>query len=100
MPENIDWNQNEIDAAVEAYFVMLGDQISGRHIVKARVMRALKDGPLTRRTLKSIEYKLCNVTAILRQASLPSVEGLSPKAHVQQALRTRVHEVARERHLA
>ena len=97
---NPDWNQEEIVVVIDAYFGMLGDQIAGRSIVKARVIRDLKDGPLMGRTLKSIQYKMQNITAILRQASLPFVKGLSPKANVQQALRTRVHDFARQRHLA
>ena len=94
-----DWNQSEINAVVDAYFGMLGEQIAGRRIIKANVIRALKSGALSNRSVGSIGLKLSNISAVLRQAELPWVRGFAPRSHFQQALRKRVHDVASERHL-
>lgn len=94
-----DWNRAEIEAVVEAYLWMFGEQVAGRRYVKADAVKSLRYGPLNRRSPGSVERKLCNVSAILKAAGAPIIRGYPPQSHVQAALRTHVLNAARRRGL-
>jgi hypothetical protein len=93
----LDWNRQEIEAAVQAYFWMLGEQVAGNDFSKKRVIQRLQLGDLAARNRSAIERKLSNVSAILHEVGAPWVRGLKPLAHYQRALRDHVIAVARRR---
>ncbi len=92
MPEP--WSENEIDAVVAAYFQMLHMELDGRVYKKADINRKLRDGILSKRSKGSVEFKFGNISAVLREAGLPWVQGYKPYSNVQQALRESVIEAA------
>jgi len=94
-----DWNRKEIDAAVEAYFWMLGEQVAGRSFSKADMVRGLQFGALSQRNLSSITRKFSNISAILAEVGAPWVRGYKPLSHVQRALQARALFVAPRRGL-
>ncbi|MBA3510733.1 DUF3883 domain-containing protein [Sphingomonas sp.] len=78
------WSDWEVDAIVADYFSMLGDDLGGRPYSKAQHNEALQQ--LIPRTRKSIEFKHCNISAVLERLGIPYVGGYRPLAHFQNAL--------------
>ena len=76
------WTDDEIAATAGAYAAMLRDQHAGRPFSKADVVKELLDGPLSGRSRKAVEYRFCNISAVLSNRSLPTVEGFKPLPHV------------------
>lgn len=94
-----DWNRNEIEAVVEAYFWMLGEQIAGHGFSKLQVAQRLQFGELASRNRSAIDRKFSNVSAILDGVGAPWVRGYKPLSHVQGALQHHVIAVAKRRGL-
>jgi hypothetical protein len=92
-----DWNRKEIEAAVGAYFWMLGEQIAGNEFSKKRVVERLQLGDLSGRNRSAIERKFSNVSAILDAVYAPWLRGFKPLTHVQRALQEQVIAVAKRR---
>ncbi len=92
-----DWDRKEIDAAVAAYFWMLGEQIAGNEFSKKRVVERLQLGALSARNRSAIERKFSNVSAILDAVRAPWLRGFKPLTHVQRALQEHVIKVAKRR---
>ncbi len=60
-----DWTQDEIDAAVEAYVYMYGEERAGREYNKAATNRRYREGRLAGRSKGSFERRMQNITAVL-----------------------------------
>jgi hypothetical protein len=69
---------------VADYFDMLHSQIAGRPFNKAQHNDALQQ--LIPRSRKSIEFKHCNISAVLARLGMPTVKGYKPLPHFQNAL--------------
>jgi len=87
------WSEWEVDAIVGDYFNMLADKLAGRPYSKAGHNEALQT--LIPRNRKSIEFKHCNISAVLERLGMPYVRGYRPLPHFQKSLIEAV-----ERHLA
>ena len=84
------WTDSEIELAVASYFRMLLYQRIGYEFSKTEMRRALKE-QLRVRSDKAIDFKWCNVSAVLAEMGLPWIEGFKPLPHLQQSLRLAVH---------
>jgi hypothetical protein len=89
MPE--DWSPVEVEAAVEAYFVMLAKELRGEAFNKAEHNRQLQ-AIITARTRGSIERKHQNISAVLIELGYPYIAGYKPLGNYQQLLRAVVEE--------
>lgn len=78
------WSDREIDLIIADYFDMLADEIANRPYNKAEHNRALQD--LTGRNYASIEFKHCNVSAVLDLLGMPTIRGYRPRPNFQNAL--------------
>lgn len=78
------WSDREIDLIIADYFDMLADEIANRPYNKAEHNRALQD--LTGRNHASIEFKHCNVSAVLDLLGMPTIRGYRPRPNFQNAL--------------
>lgn len=79
-----DWSQEEVSKCVEAYFDHLRLDITGQRFNKAKLYRDLaEDIP---RTVKSIEFKFQNISAILNRLGVEWIKGLAPLSNYQIAL--------------
>jgi hypothetical protein len=87
------WSDWEVDAVVTDYFGMLADELAGRNYNKAQHNEALQD--LIPRNRKSIEFKHCNISAVLERLGMAYIRGYRPLPHFQKALVEGI-----ERHLA
>ncbi len=78
------WADDELDAIVEDYFLMLNAEISRNPYVKSRHSAALmvKIG----RSHRSVEFKHQNISAVLEALGLPWIPGYVPKRNYQNAI--------------
>ena len=81
------WNRDEIDVLVEAYMAMRRAEFLGQHLVKASVVRDLRQ-LLQARSERSIEYKLQNVSAVLDENNEVWISGYKPATHYQREFAT------------
>jgi hypothetical protein len=85
MPKGRGWSEDEVRAAVTAYFKMLHAEQEGQSINKARLYRNLsKRHP--DRTAKAFELKFQNISAVLYELRLPYCAGLQPRHNYQRLL--------------
>lgn len=78
------WTEGENDAIVRDYFVMLELEQMGQPFIKAEHRRALVE--ITGRSHGSIEFKHCNISAVMEALGLPRIEGYRPRGNFQRAL--------------
>lgn len=79
-----DWSEVEVDLIVADYFAMLSWEISAQPYNKAQHNEALQG--LISRSRKSIEFKHCNISAVLERLGMPIIRGYKPLPHFQNAL--------------
>ena len=80
------WNENEIKEAVKVYVKLLKLELDNIPFVKATAYRNLAH-KIPDRSVKSIEFKFQNISAILHENGLPYLTGLKPKFNYQSLLR-------------
>lgn len=78
------WQDDELDAIIDDYFVMLAADIAGRPYVKSRHSAALM--AQIGRTHRSVEFKHQNISAVLDELGLPWIPGYMPKRNYQNAI--------------
>lgn len=78
------WRDDELDAIVADYFVMLSSDLSGRPYIKSRHSAALMDQ--IGRTHRSVEFKHQNISAVLDELGMPWIPGYKPKRNYQNAI--------------
>ena len=77
-----EWSQQEIDASVEAYLVMLIKELKRENYNKAATNRELREGPLSERSKGSLEMRMCNISAVLSSQKRPYIDGYKPRSNV------------------
>lgn len=78
------WTENELDAIVEDYFAMLRNEIRGIAFNKAEHNRELQKR--ISRSRGSIEFKHCNITAVLEELGVSGISGYKPRDNYQAAI--------------
>jgi len=79
-----DWQDDELDAIIADYFVMLAADLSGQPYVKATHSAALM--AQVGRTHRSVEFKHQNISAVLDELGMPWIPGYKPKRNYQNAI--------------
>jgi len=87
MPEA--WSSEEVAATVADYFVMLEHQFRGKPFNKSAHNRRLRT-ILRNRSEGAIEFKHCNISAILIEIGFPYVDGYKPRGNYQELLKDEV----------
>ena len=80
-----DWSNEENTHALEAYFSMMRREAEGEKVVKAHEYRRLH-AENAKRSAKSYEFKMQNISAVLALNDLPYITGLTPAAAYQNLL--------------
>ena len=78
------WQDDELDAIVTDYFAMLAADLSGQPYVKSRHSAALM--VQIGRTLRSVEFKHQNISAVMDELGMPWIPGYKPKRNYQNAI--------------
>jgi len=91
MPQS-PWSVIEVEATVATYRQMLVAELSGQRYNKSQLNQALMER-LQDRSRSSIEYKHRNISAVLRDADCPYVNGYKPLSNYQGMLVEAVESV-------
>jgi hypothetical protein len=78
------WQDDELDAIVADYFVMLAEDLSGQPYVKSRHSAGLI--AQIGRTHRSVEFKHQNISAVMDELGMPWIPGYKPKRNYQNAI--------------
>ena len=79
-----DWQADELDAIVAEYFTMLAAELAGHAYVKAHHARDLM--ARTGRSHRSVEFKHMNLSSVLADLGLPTIQGYKRKDNIQGAI--------------
>lgn len=85
MARGEDWSQLEVDACVADYLAMLTLELNGQRYSKtdhARILLQKLDG----RSRPSLEFKHCNISAVLLTLGYPYINGYKPRGNFQSLL--------------
>lgn len=82
----MDWTQVEVEAIVADYLKMLSLELAGQAFSKTAHRRALQQR-LNGRSDGSIEFKHCNISAVMIDLGFPYIRGYQPRANYQALLR-------------
>lgn len=89
------WSKEEVEATISDYFSMLVMELQGIKYVKSKHNQKLQQ-KLNNRTGGSVEFKHCNISAILLQLGLPYIDGYKRRDNYQNLLRKQVEEYIAE----
>lgn len=84
MPEA--WSDHEIRVALDSYFTMMWLETRGVAIVKAE-HRHNAMALLSGRSEKSVDFKWCNISAVLDDHGFPWLRGFKPLRNYQERLK-------------
>lgn len=90
-----DWTPHEVAATLDAYLQMLRYEIVHTTYQKASIRSALLPS-LRNRSKKSVEFKFCNISAVLDELGLFYVPGYKPLANYQALVRDIVERRLRD----
>ncbi|MDA8093086.1 MAG: HNH endonuclease [Betaproteobacteria bacterium] len=96
-PVEKEWSESELEAAVDAYLWMRGQELHGAPYSKAAVNRQLREGVLAGRSEASIEYRMRNISAALEELCLPRIAGYLPAKNVGTGVKDRIRHVLAEK---
>jgi hypothetical protein len=82
----MDWTREEVEAIVANYLKMLSLELSGQDHNKSLHRRALQQ-KLNGRSDGSIEFKHCNISAVMIELDYPPLRGYQPRGNYQALLR-------------
>ena len=82
---SVDWSVEEVEAIVADHLYMLTLELAGQSFNKTEHRRQLQ-AKLHGRSDASIEFKHCNISAVLVHLGLPYIRGYQPRSNYQALL--------------
>lgn len=83
------WSRDEVELIVADYLAMLTLELTGQRYSKAAHRKALET-QLVGRSPGSIEFKHCNISAVMLELGFPYLSGYKPRVNFQRRLLTEV----------
>lgn len=83
---NLDWSRLEVEVIVADYLKMLSLELGAQTYSKAAHRRVLQQ-KLGGRSEGSIEFKHCNISAVMIDLGFPNIRGYQPRFNYQSLLR-------------
>lgn len=81
----MDWSLEEVEVIVADYLHMLTLELSGQRYNKAEHNRRLRE-KLLQRSPGSVEFKHCNISAVMIDLGFPAIRGYQPRGNYQSLL--------------
>lgn len=81
---NTAWNATEVSATVRSYLDMLVQELAGQRYNKSACRQLLFDALGGTRSHASIEFKYCNISAVLQLLHYPSINGYKRRTNFQK----------------
>jgi hypothetical protein len=97
---NARWTDAELAAAVAAYAAMRAAESSGQPYSKAQIRREALAGALAGRTAASFEYRMRNISAVLKASGQSWVKGYAPASNVGDETSNRIKALMSESSIA
>ncbi|MHC8363417.1 HNH endonuclease [Pseudomonas sp. LS2P72] len=91
--EKTGWSDLELEASVDAYLKMMGREQNGETFKKSVENQLLREGPLSKRSGSSIEYRMQNISAVLEQMDFPRIEGYMPAKNFGAGIGQRIRNI-------
>lgn len=85
MAEGQNWSQEEVEVCVADYLRMLTMELNGQRFNKTEHARALLE-QLDGRSRPSVEFKHCNISAVMVALGYPYIDGYKPRGNFQALL--------------
>lgn len=85
MPRADSWSRMEVEACVASYLTMLALELNGQRYNKTEYAEALMR-KLDDRSRGSVEFKNCNISAVLLELGCPNINGYKPRFNYQREL--------------
>ena len=95
--DTTDWTDQELEAAIYAYFTMLHKEIKGRKYNRAEVIRQLRSLELINRSRGSVEFRLQNISTVLQDLCHPVIHGYLPRMNIGQEISERIRKIVFDR---
>lgn len=80
--KRVNWSDFELKESMKAYLWMLEKHQNGESYTKTKVYKTLAENNLKDRTLKSIEYRMENISHVLKENGYDWIEGITPAKNV------------------
>jgi len=87
------WSEEELGACIEEYKDMLAAERLGTPYSKAAARRRLLAGPCEGRSHGSLEFRFCNISAVLSRGGHEYVAGYKPMGHVGRKVEALILEL-------
>lgn len=81
----MEWSREEVEAIVADYLQMLTMELAGQSFNKTQHRQRLQ-GQLSGRSNASIEFKHCNISAVMLHLGFPYIRGYQPRSSYQALL--------------
>ncbi|MBT3066936.1 DUF3883 domain-containing protein [Rhodoferax sp. U11-2br] len=81
----MDWSREEVEAVVADYLTMLTLELAGQSYNKTQ-HRKLLQAKLNSRSDAAIEFKHCNISAVMIELGFPYIRGYQPRSNYQTLL--------------
>lgn len=91
--EKTGWSDDELEASVDAYLKMMSLEQGGQMFKKSVENQLLREGPLSKRSAASIEYRMQNISAVLEQMDLPRISGYMPAKNIGAGVGQRIRSI-------
>ncbi|WP_223491015.1 HNH endonuclease signature motif containing protein [Pseudomonas sp. A-RE-19] len=95
--ERTGWDDQELEASVDAYLKMLSLEQSNQTFKKADENRLLREGPLSKRSASSVEYRMQNISAVMEQMGLSHIVGYVSAKNVGTGIGNRIRKILAEK---
>lgn len=87
------WSDEELEAAVFGYMLLLGLERVGVSYPVSHFYELILAGPLTTRNEAAVRYRLRNITHVMEEQGLPTLDGFSAASQVGKHVKDRLKKI-------
>lgn len=91
------WTDEELEASVDLYLLITEHRREGTPIVLTHEYDRVRRGVLSGRSQKSVEYRLCNISAVVESMGLEWTKGFAPARSVGEGVKARIRTIIEDR---
>ena len=92
------WSDEELEASVDAYLKMLDLEVRGQTFRKSVENQLLREGPLSKRSASSVEYRMQNISAVMEQLDLQRITGYVSAKNLGSGVISRIKKILANKH--
>jgi hypothetical protein len=93
MVSELEWTNEELEAAVATYRSMLSRELTRAEYSKAEFLRQLRATSLNNRSESSIDFRMRNISHVMEKMGLPRIVGYKPASNVGPKNEARLRQI-------